>query len=74
MGMQCHFNIKDLPNFSKQVTYDYEINSYSYEINSSWAVECSLNGDAWFDVGSCSVGQLSRIEHLIKNRVPFQCS
>ena len=74
MGMQCHFNIKDLPSFSKVITYDYELESYSYEISSVWSVDCNLAGNAWFDIGSASIGQMSKLEYLINNRVPFTCS
>lgn len=75
MGMQCHFNIKELPDFTKIITYDYELEGYTYEIiPDNWNVDCSIEGNAWFDIGSRSFLQMNRIEYLIRNRVCFNCS
>lgn len=75
MGMQCRFNIKDLPSFTKVVTYSYESESYNYEVvDGEWDVDCNKEGDAWFDIGSCHQHHLDKIAYLIKNRVNFNCS
>jgi hypothetical protein len=74
MGMQCHFKVTDLPNFSKVVHFDYEEQFYSYQVHPNWVVDCSIEGNAWFDIGSCSISAMSNIEWLIKNRVCFTCS
>ena len=74
MGMQCYFNIKDLPNFSKVITYDYDLESYSYIVHSMWVVDCNIEGHAWFDCGSCSISAMNNIQWLIEHRVCFTCS
>ena len=74
MGMQCYFNIKDIPNFSKVITYDYDLESYTYIVHSMWIVDCNIAGNAWFDCGSYSEAAIARIKWLIGQRVPFRCS
>jgi len=75
MGMQCHFNLTDLPAFTKQVTYDYDTETYSYDITAiAVAVNCDPHGAAWFDIGSLSASATTLLKYLITNRVPFNCS
>jgi hypothetical protein len=77
MGMHCHFYIKDLPGFNQNpsITYHFETTGYTYTIPiMGYIVDCDLNGNAWFDVGSCSTYAMNRLKYLIENRVPFTCS
>lgn len=75
MGMQCHFKIQDLPDFTKQITYDFESDSYSYYSPSlEDSFDCTIGGNAWFDIGQMSISAMGKIKYLIQNRVPFNCS
>ena len=75
MGMQCHFNIKDLPGFESNpsIEYDMELELYTYHHN-GYAYDCDIKGNAYFDIGQMSERALEKLRYLIQNRVCFNCS
>jgi len=74
MGMQCYFNVKDVPDFTKVISYDYETECYSYTMHDDWVVDCDIEGDAWFDIGQMSDKAMANLRYLIMHRIYFTCS
>lgn len=78
MGMQCHFSFSDLPELAivKECIDDESGENVGYLITYNHQ-DIAVNGSEgsyWFDVGSTTQRQMSKIQLLIQWRVCFSCS
>jgi len=81
MGMQCHFNVSDIPS-DVAVTKDFECIDddgldYYIIVHNHKLYHFSTDSEhesAWFDIGSRSDSAMDKIQWLIKNRICFNCS
>lgn len=80
MGMQCHFNALERPDFvTLGVIHDVESDTYSAELqdddNNVMEVCYSPESEScWFDIGQHRPDQMVQLELLIQWRICFSCS
>lgn len=77
MGMQVHWNIKDVPDYAVLVTSSEEDDTHVITIKIEGCADVVVRDwteGCWFDCGSCSEWSMNMIQWLIRNRIPFIAS
>lgn len=75
MGMQVHWDIKDVPDYAVVTKCGIESNEWVITMPNEHPVYVNNpEGGCWFDCGSCSDWSMDMIQWLIKNRIPFHAS
>lgn len=86
MGMQCHFQVSDIPEYIKvhkhsdknddtDIGGDVWIDSYIVVDPNSFMFNTDAKHEsAWFDIGQMSESAMIKLQWLIANRICFNCS